>query len=102
MRKAARPPPDLVVADIRMPPTHTDDGLRAALRCAPTLPGPAGPRPLPARRSADYAAELLESGDRGVGYLLKQRIADVDAFVADAAPRRRAAARCSTPRSSPR
>jgi DNA-binding NarL/FixJ family response regulator len=74
--------PDLVVADIQMPPDHTDDGLRAVLALRASRPG------LPVIvlsqhvRSA-YATELLESGEQSVGYLLKQRVADVAAFVED-------------------
>ncbi|HEY4096384.1 MAG TPA: response regulator transcription factor [Baekduia sp.] len=74
--------PDLVVADIRMPPTHTDDGLRAALELRaerPDLPVIVLSQHVKRR----YATQLLEAGPRGVGYLLKQRIADVDTFVAD-------------------
>jgi DNA-binding NarL/FixJ family response regulator len=82
VRKTAAHRPDLLVADIRMPPTHTDDGLRAALELRRRLPG------LPVLvlsqyLQRDYAVELLESGEEGVGYLLKQRIADMDRFVAD-------------------
>jgi DNA-binding NarL/FixJ family response regulator len=72
--------PDLVVADIRMPPNNADDGLRAALQIraeAPDLPVIV----LSQHVSRQYATELVESGSRGVGYLLKQRIADVDEFV---------------------
>ncbi len=71
---------DLVVADIRMPPNNTDDGLRAALELrgeAPELPVIV----LSQHVSRQYATELLESGSRGVAYVLKQRIADIDAFV---------------------
>jgi DNA-binding NarL/FixJ family response regulator len=74
--------PDLVVADIQMPPDHADDGLRAVLALRASRPG------LPVIvlsqhvRSA-YATELLESGEQSVGYLLKQRVADVAAFVED-------------------
>ena len=82
VRKTAAHRPDLLVADIRMPPTHTDDGLRAALELRARLPG------LPVLVLSqyvqrDYAVELLESGERGVGYLLKQRVADVERFAAD-------------------
>lgn len=82
VRKTAAHRPDLLVADIRMPPTHTDDGLRAALEARRLMPG------LPVLvlsqyLQRDYAVELLESGEAGVGYLLKQRIADVDRFIAD-------------------
>jgi DNA-binding NarL/FixJ family response regulator len=82
VRKTAAHRPDLLLADIRMPPTHTDDGLRAALEARRRMPG------LPVLvlsqyLQRDYAVELLESGEEGVGYLLKQRIADVDRFIAD-------------------
>jgi DNA-binding NarL/FixJ family response regulator len=82
VRKSVAHRPDLLVADIRMPPTHTDDGLRAALEARRRLPR------LPVLvlsqyLQRDYAVELLESGEEGIGYLLKQRIADVDRFVAD-------------------
>lgn len=83
VRKADAHRPDLLVADIRMPPTYTDDGLRAALELRarrPELPVLVLSQYVQRR----YAVELLESGERGVGYLLKQRIADVDRFVADA------------------
>jgi DNA-binding NarL/FixJ family response regulator len=72
--------PDLVVADIRMPPNNADDGLRAALQLrseAPDLPVIV----LSQHVSRQYATELLECGGHGVGYLLKQRIADIDEFV---------------------
>lgn len=73
--------PDLVVTDIRMPPTHTDEGLRAALRIRQRHPG------LPVvvlsqHVQRQYARELLASPEGRVGYLLKQRIADVEAFLA--------------------
>jgi DNA-binding NarL/FixJ family response regulator len=82
VRKTAAHRPDLLIADIRMPPTNTDDGLRAAIEARVRLPD------LPVLvlsqyLQRDYAVELLESGDEGVGYLLKQRIADVDRFVGD-------------------
>jgi DNA-binding NarL/FixJ family response regulator len=74
--------PDLVVADISMPPDLTDDGLRTviALRAErPDLPVML----LSHHVQRTYASELLETGERGVGYLLKQRVGDVAAFVAD-------------------
>lgn len=82
VRKTAAHRPDLLVVDIRMPPTNTDDGLRAALELRARMPD------LPVLVLSQYvqrryAVELLESGETGVGYLLKQRIADVDRFVAD-------------------
>jgi DNA-binding NarL/FixJ family response regulator len=75
--------PDLVVADIRMPPTHTDDGLRAALRIRAQLPATAI-LVLSQHVQQRYATQLLADGARGVGYLLKQRIADVESFCLDA------------------
>jgi DNA-binding NarL/FixJ family response regulator len=82
VRKTAAHRPDLLIADIRMPPTHTDDGLRAAVqarRQTSELPVLV----LSQYLQRDYAVELLESGEQGVGYLLKQRIADVDRFITD-------------------
>jgi DNA-binding NarL/FixJ family response regulator len=100
VRKTAAHRPDLLITDIRMPPTNTDDGLRAAIEARTRFPG------LPVLvlsqyLQRDYAVELLESGDEGVGYLLKQRIADVDRSsptCAGSPP----AAPCSTLKSSPR
>ncbi len=71
--------PDLVLADIRMPPTHTDDGLRAVLRIRAARPETAVVV-LSQFVQRRYAVELV--GDRacGVGYLLKQRVLDVPAF----------------------
>lgn len=74
--------PDLVVTDIRMPPTHTDDGLRAALELRaerPDLPVIV----LSQHVQREYATELVEAAERSVGYLLKQRIADLDTFIGD-------------------
>ena len=72
--------PDIVVADIRMPPTHTDEGLRAALQLRAAHPG------LPVLLFSQYievayAARLLEGGADGIGYLLKHRVAEVSDFV---------------------
>ncbi|MGZ3147105.1 response regulator [Lentzea chajnantorensis] len=72
--------PDLVLTDIRMPPDFTDEGLRAALALRRDHPG------LPVVVLSQYvehrhAADLIDSGDR-VGYLLKDRVADVEEFVA--------------------
>lgn len=82
VRRALGLKPDLVVADIRMPPDLTDDGLRAVLQLRSELPG------LPVMVLSQhvqrrYAVELLRHDDRGVGYLLKERIADLDTFIAD-------------------
>ena len=75
----ARQQPDVVVADIRMPPTHTDEGLRAAIelrRAYPTL----GVLVLSQYIETRYAARLLENNAAGIGYLLKDRVADVADF----------------------
>jgi len=74
--------PDLVITDIRMPPGFTDEGLRAAVELRRTHPGLAV-IVLSQYVQHSYAAELLDSGDgRGVGYLLKDRVADVEDFIA--------------------
>jgi len=91
VRKARGHRPELLVADIRMPPTETDDGLRAALTLRAELPDMAVIL-LSQHVHRRYATELLESGSAGVGYLLKQRVADVDLFLADV--RRVAAGGC--------
>lgn len=72
--------PDLVLADVRMPPTHTDEGLRAAVSVRtvmPTMPVLVLSQYVEER----YATELLALGVAGVGYLLKERVADVREFV---------------------
>jgi len=74
--------PDLVVTDIRMPPTHTDDGLRAALAIRAARPDTAV-LVLSQHAQRRYAADLLAQASAGAGYLLKQRIGDVEAFCAD-------------------
>ena len=82
VRCARRLRPGLVVADIRMGPDYTDDGLRAVIELRaerPELPVMVISHHVHRR----YASELLEAGDTGVGYLLKQRLADVDAFIDD-------------------
>jgi serine/threonine-protein kinase PknK len=71
--------PDLVVADIRMPPTHTVEGLEAARVIRQELPGTAI-LVLSAYADVEHAMELLAGGD-GIGYLLKSRIADVEEFL---------------------
>ncbi|GAA4614522.1 response regulator transcription factor [Actinoallomurus liliacearum] len=74
--------PDLVVTDIRMPPGFTDEGLRAAVELRRADPGLAVVA-LSQYVELSYAADLLDSGDgRGVGYLLKDRVVDVEEFVA--------------------
>jgi DNA-binding NarL/FixJ family response regulator len=74
--------PDLVVTDIRMPPGRTDDGLRAALEIRREWPGTAVVV-LSQYVQRRYALELLSADPSGIGYLLKQRIADVPTFCAD-------------------
>jgi DNA-binding NarL/FixJ family response regulator len=75
----------VVVADIRMPPTHTDEGLRAAIDLHVRHPG-IGVLVLSQYVETRYAARLLEGSAVGVGYLLKDRVADVADF-ADALER---------------
>ncbi len=70
-----------MVADVRMPPTHTDEGLRAALVIRQRWPTTAV-LVLSQYVEERYATELLAGDTRGVGYLLKDRVADVDEFVA--------------------
>jgi DNA-binding NarL/FixJ family response regulator len=78
--------PDLAIVDIRLPPTFRDEGLRAALELRRRVPE-TSILVVSQYVEQTYAAELLEgSGDGGVGYLLKDRIMDVEAFV-DAARR---------------
>ena len=81
LRSVAEHTPDVVVADVRMPPTHTDEGLRAALVIRRRWPGTAV-LVLSQYVEERYATELLAGDTRGVGYLLKDRVADVDEFVA--------------------
>ncbi|PXY17603.1 response regulator transcription factor [Prauserella endophytica] len=72
--------PELAIVDVRMPPTFTDEGLRAALRARQVVSG------LPVLVLSQYveetyAVELLSAGAGGVGYLLKERVADVTDFL---------------------
>ncbi|MFF5289107.1 response regulator [Paractinoplanes globisporus] len=78
LARAAKP--DVVIADIRMPPTHTTEGLEAARTIRRELPE-TGVLVLSAHVDVEHAMELLASG-RGVGYLLKSRITDVGEFLA--------------------
>src|SRR5690348_15306207 len=71
--------PDLVVVDIRMPPTHTVEGLAAAWTIRAEWPG-IGILVLSAHTEVEHAMELLASG-QGIGYLLKSRVADVAEFL---------------------
>jgi DNA-binding NarL/FixJ family response regulator len=77
--------PDVAIVDIRMPPTHTDEGLQAAHEIREKHPG-VGVLVLSQYIEAAYAMELLAESAEGVGYLLKDRISDVHEF-ADAVRR---------------
>ena len=73
--------PDVAIVDVRLPPTFTDEGIRAALTARQRVPG----TPvliLSAYVEQTYAAELLADGAGGVGYLLKDRVANPSEFVA--------------------
>jgi DNA-binding NarL/FixJ family response regulator len=80
LRKVGAHKPDVAVVDIRMPPTNTDDGLRAALRIRGQHPD-TGVLVLSAYVEEAYALELVADSASGLGYLLKDRVADVDGFV---------------------
>ncbi|MCC2662099.1 MAG: two component transcriptional regulator, LuxR family [Geminicoccaceae bacterium] len=80
VRKVGAHKPDVAVVDIRMPPTNTDDGLRAALRIRDEQPQ-TGVLVLSAYVEEAYALELVAESASGLGYLLKDRVADVDGFV---------------------
>jgi len=72
--------PDVAVIDIRMPPTQTDEGLRAAKQIRQELPQ-TGVLVLSAYLESEYALELLSESAEGVGYLLKDRVSDVEQFL---------------------
>jgi DNA-binding NarL/FixJ family response regulator len=80
LRKVRAHKPDVAVVDIRMPPGNADDGLRAAREVRAELPD-TGVLVLSQYAEEHYVTQLLEDGAEGVGYLLKERIADVDRFV---------------------
>ena len=80
VRKVSAHRPDVAVVDIRMPPTDTDDGLRAAVDIRRRLPG-TGVLVLSQYIEDGYALELVGGSAEGTGYLLKDRVADVDEFV---------------------
>jgi DNA-binding NarL/FixJ family response regulator len=79
LRKVAGHAPDVALVDIRMPPTGTDEGLRAAGRIAGAHPG-VGVLVLSDYLEPEFATRLLESGTPGRGYLLKDSVTDLDRF----------------------
>jgi DNA-binding NarL/FixJ family response regulator/class 3 adenylate cyclase len=79
LRHVAMHKPDVAIVDIRMPPTHTDEGLRAAQEIREGHPG-VGVLVLSQYVEPAYAMALLESSAEGVGYLLKDRVADLEQF----------------------
>jgi DNA-binding NarL/FixJ family response regulator len=80
LRKVGAHKPDVAVVDVRMPPTHTDEGLRAAAEIRQQHPG-VGVLVLSQYVEEAYAMDLFADGADGLGYLLKDRIADLDRFV---------------------
>jgi len=79
LRHVAMHKPHVAVVDIRMPPTHTDEGLRAAAEIRERFPG-TGVLVLSQYVESGYAMELLSDSAEGVGYLLKDRVSDVEQF----------------------
>lgn len=80
VRKVTAHKPDIAIVDVRMPPTNTDDGLRAALLLRERMPQ-TSVLVLSQYVEEGYAHELIGGGAAGVGYLLKDRVADVERFV---------------------
>jgi DNA-binding NarL/FixJ family response regulator len=72
--------PDVAIVDVRLPPTFSDEGLRAAIEARKRHPG-LGVLILSQYVEPVYTAELLASGEAGVGYLLKERVGEVRAFI---------------------
>ncbi|MET9343101.1 response regulator transcription factor [Nonomuraea sp. NPDC003804] len=83
LHAVVREVPDLVVVDVRMPPTFRDEGLRAAIALRGEHPG-LGVLVLSQIVEEAAAGELMAAGTRGIGYLLKDRIGAITQFVADA------------------
>ena len=79
MRKTRAHKPDVAVIDIRMPPTHTDEGLRAARKIREEMPD-TGVLVLSQYLEQEYALQLLGEDAAGVGYLLKDRVSDLERF----------------------
>jgi DNA-binding NarL/FixJ family response regulator len=80
LRKTLAHRPDVAVVDVQMPPRHEDDGLQAAMALRERLPE-IGVLVLSQFYEESYALNLIGERAQGVGYLLKERVADVDAFV---------------------
>jgi DNA-binding NarL/FixJ family response regulator len=80
LRKVRAHRPDVAIVDIRMPPTHVDEGLVAAETLRAELPD-IGVLVLSQYVEESYAQRLMANGTEGVGYLLKDRVADIDRFV---------------------
>ena len=80
LRAVADETPDIALVDVRMPPTHTDEGIRAAVEIRRDHPGVAV-LVLSQYVEERYAADLLSGDTSGVGYLLKDRVVDIDEFV---------------------
>jgi DNA-binding NarL/FixJ family response regulator len=79
LRKVGAHRPDVVVVDVQMPPDNTDDGLRAALEIRASQPG-IGVLVLSQFAEERYAIDLIGDDAEGVGYLLKDRVADLEVF----------------------
>ncbi|HUR84768.1 MAG TPA: response regulator transcription factor [Solirubrobacteraceae bacterium] len=79
LRKVRAHKPDVAVTDIRMPPTQSDEGLRAAQQIRKEMPD-VGVLVLSQFIDEGYAVELLQGSAEGIGYLLKDRVSDVSAF----------------------
>jgi DNA-binding NarL/FixJ family response regulator len=79
VRQVSAHKPDVAVVDIRMPPTETDDGLRAAIEIRRRLPA-TGVIVLSQYLEEGYALDLVADGAEGTGYLLKDRVGDVERF----------------------
>jgi len=80
VRKVGAHKPDIAIIDVRMPPDNTDDGLRAAIALRARHPG-LGVLVLSQYVEPDYIQALLAEDAAGVGYLLKDRVADIERFI---------------------
>jgi DNA-binding NarL/FixJ family response regulator len=80
LRKVRAHKPDVAIVDIKMPPTHTDEGLRAARQIRDEQPETAV-LVLSQYVEEDYALDLIAGSAEGVGYVLKDRVADIDRFL---------------------